>query len=396
MKLLARGSTILIAAKNRSSKPYARDASFAAISIAVIGACLALEIPLKAHADVVDELIAAQMKEHHIVGLSLAIIQDGRIAKAKGYGFTNSSEKTPVTSSTLFQAGSISKSVAAMAALHLVELGKMSLDADVNTELETWKIPENEFTKDQKVTLRRMLSHSAGLTVHGFPGYDSGSAMPTLIQVLDGSPPANTPAIRVESVPGSTWSYSGGGYTVMQELIVEVTHEPFPKFMRETVLGPLGMVSSSYEQPLPERLARQTATGYSPSGKVLGQWHIYPEMAAAGLWTTASDLARFAIAIQRSLAGTSNPVISQATARLMLTAQKNDDGLGVFLRGSDRTLRFFHDGRDEGFDAKMTAQAETGQGAVIMINANDDSGAVRAILEGITRHYHWPDSSPAK
>jgi len=244
--------------------------------------------------------------------------------------------------------------------------------------------------------LRRILSHSAGLTVHGFPGYEQSSNIPTLIQVLDGAKPANTPAIRVDTVPGSKWRYSGGGYTVMQQLIIDVTGQPFPALMRERVLKPFGMLSSTYEQPLPPERAGSTATGYYPDGKaVAGRWHVYPEMAAAGLWTTASDLARFAIGIQQSLARKSNPAISQAVlspamTREMLTIQKDDDGLGVFLQRRGAELTFFHSGRDEGFDALMMACTSTGQGAVIMINDNDDSGTADKIVEAIAREYRWP------
>src|SRR5262249_16319368 len=154
--------------------------------------------------------------------LSLAIIQDGKIVKAKGYGVTEKGGKTPITTTTLFQAGSISKAVAAMGALHLVEQGKLMLDEDVNSRLTSWKVPENEFTKDKKVTLRGILSHSAGLTVHGFPGYAVDSPFPTLVQILDGEKPANTQAIRVDILPGSRWRYSGGGYTIMQQMILDV------------------------------------------------------------------------------------------------------------------------------------------------------------------------------
>ena len=173
-------------------------------------------------------------------------------------------------------------------------------------------MPENEFTKDKKVTLRGILSHSAGLTVHGFPGYAVAGPVPTLVEVLDGAKPANTGAIRVNVVPGSLWRYSGGGFTVMQQMIIDATGKPFPEFMRETVLAPLGMTSSTYEQPLPADRQSHAATGHYPDGRpVAGKWHVYPEMAAAGLWTTAPDLARFAIGVQRALASTSNAVLSQ-------------------------------------------------------------------------------------
>ena len=338
----------------------------------------------------VDEVVQAEMRNHDIVGVSIAIIEDSEICKAAGYGLADKRTATRVTTNTLFQAGSVSKPVAALAALRLVEDGKLSLDADVNRSLKQWQVPENKFTKDEKVTLRRILSHSAGLTVHGFPGYEAHSQIPTLRQILDGSRPANTEAIRVDVVPGSTWRYSGGGYTVMQQMMLEVTGKSFPKFMQETVLAPLQMSASTYEQPLPAYRVALAATGYDPNGKeVAGKWHIYPEMAAAGLWTTPSDLARFAIGIQKSLAAKSNPVISSAMTRQMLTVQKGTDGMGLFLNGSGTRLRFDHGGRDEGFDTFMMADAESGHGVVIMINKNDNSGAVNRMVAAIRREYHW-------
>jgi len=343
-------------------------------------------------ASTVDDVVAAEMKERHIIGVSLAIIENSLISKAKGYGFKEQSAPTSVTTSTLFQAGSISKPVAALGALHLVMDGRLSLDEDVNRWLKTWKVPENDFTKSEKVTLRRILSHSAGLTVHGFPGYAVGAAMPTLVEVLDGAKPANTAAIRVDVVPGSKSRYSGGGYTVMQQMMIDVTGKPFPELMQETVLTPLRMTASTYEQPIPKDKVATTATGYYANGKqVEGKWHLYPEMAAAGLWTTASDLALFAIGIQKALAGKSNPIISQSMTRQMLTVQKGNSGLGLGLDGSGKILRFSHGGLDEGFDAFMMAYAESGQGVVILINANDNSGAVNRIVDAVRREYHWPD-----
>jgi CubicO group peptidase (beta-lactamase class C family) len=341
-------------------------------------------------ADKIDDFVAGEIREHQITGLSLAIIEDGKICKAQGYGFTDQSGNAQVTTATLFQAGSISKSVAALGALHLVGQGKLALDADVNTELRSWRIPENEFTKEKQVTLRRILSHGAGLTVHGFPGYAVDAAQPTLAQVLDGIKPANTAPVRVDIKPGSKWRYSGGGYTVMQQMVIDVTGRPFPGFMAETVLEPLGMTASTYEQPLPKDRAASAATGHHPDGKAIeGKWHVYPEMAAAGLWTTASDLARFAISVQQSLAGKTNLVISQAMTREMMTPAMPGDGLGVFLAKRRGKLWFSHDGRDAGFDASMMASAATGQGAVIMINLNDNSGAVKRIMEAISKEYHW-------
>lgn len=349
-----------------------------------------------AQADDLDDFIRSQMQKRRIPGLSLAIIQDGKILKAQAYGFIDKDGKVPVTTNTLFQAGSVSKSVAAMGALYLVEQNKLALDENVNVKLKSWKVPDNEFTNDKKVTLRGILSHTAGLTVHGFPGYAVGANMPSVVQILDGTAPANTPPVRVDFVPGSRWRYSGGGYTVMQQLMVDVTGADFPEFMKNNVLSPLGMKSSTYQQPLPPELAKLTATGhYNNRSLVEGRWHIYPEMAAAGLWTTPSDLARFAIGIQNAYAGKSGSVLSQSMTRQMLTDQKNRDGLGVFLQGDSTTLRFGHNGRDEGFDALLTASVAKGQGIVIMINANDNSHVVGRIVDFIADYYHW-DGFPVK
>ena len=353
--------------------------------------CLGKAVPLCA--DQVDDVIGAQMKKRGIPGLSLAIIEDGKIVREQGYGFTDKSGRTPVAASTLFQAGSVSKSVAALGALHLVDKGMLSLDEDVNTKLRTWTVPQNKFTDARKVTLRLILSHTAGLTVFGFPGYRANAPIPTLVQILNGEKPANTAAIRVDRTPGKEWKYSGGGYVVMQQMVLDVTSKPFPQFMDEAVLEPLGMTSSTYSQPLPDNMAARAAKGYGGifGQRINGERNVYPEMAAAGLWTTAGDLARFAIGIQNAISGRSNPVISQPLTRQMLTIQQKNDGLGLFLKGTGKTLRFEHNGVDAGFDAAMKAYAYLGKGAAVMINQNDDGKVMHQIFAAIGEQYHWPD-----
>lgn len=341
--------------------------------------------------DRLDAYVREQMARRQIPGVSLAIIQDGRIVAARGYGVADQTSQAPVTAATLFQAGSISKPVSALGALHLVEAGRLLLDEDVNANLTSWKIPRNRFTAADNVTLRRLLSHSAGVTVHGFPGYDAADQVPSLVQVLDGVPPANTPAIRVDTTPGAIWRYSGGGFTIMQQMLIDVTGMPFPRFMQETVLGPIGMTGSSFAQPQPPEQAALTAAGYYANRTpVRGRWHLYPEMAAAGLWTTPTDLARFAIEVQETLAGRGHGVISSAMARQYVTEQNGGSGLGIGVNGRGRGLSFSHGGRDEGFDARLVAFAETGQGAVIMINANDNSRFVGRIIGYISRAWGWP------
>jgi CubicO group peptidase (beta-lactamase class C family) len=335
-------------------------------------------------------VIKAQMRERHIPGVALAVIQESRIIREQSYGLADEEKKMPVTSSTLFQAASVSKPVAAVGALHLVEYGELSLDENVNSKLRRWKIPENRFTKNHPVTLRLILSHSSGLTVHGFSGYPVGAPIPSLVQILDGRPPANSAPIRVHQIPGSRWSYSGGGFVVMQQLMIDVTGRSFADYMDETVLKPLGMSSSTFRQSLPETWEHRAATGHTDASRrpVDGRWRVHPELAAAGLWTTAGDLAQFLIGVQHSLAGTSNPVISQSMTRQMLTKQNGDSGLGFMLGGTP--VRFGHNGDNVGFNA-VTIAFETGEGAVILMNANTDIEVLKNILvEAIGEQYHWP------
>ena len=279
--------------------------------------------------------------------------------------------------------------MAASAALYLVEHGKLSLDDDVNEKLRTWKVPENEFTKDQKVTLRRLMSHSAGLTVHGFPGYDLNEPVPTLVQILNGEKPANTAPIRVDFVPGTRVRYSGGGVTIEQQLMMDVTGKPFPLLMREIVLDKLGMTDTSYEQPLPPSRAATTASGTRADGKVIhGRWHIYPEMAAAGLWTTPTDLSRFAIEIALSKHGKSNRVLSEAMTREMLTPVLEQAGLGFFLDKNNPGY-FEHNGTDEGFQAILTMNAESGKGIAIMANSDNGITVGNFLLQSVAKEYGW-------
>ena len=339
--------------------------------------------------------IAERMAHYKVVGVSVAVIDNYAIHWAKGYGTLAKDNTRPVTTATLFQAGSISKPVAATAALHLVEAGKLSLDEDVNRKLKSWHVPENEFTREQKVTLRRILSHSAGLTVHGFPGYAVDEPLPTLIEILDGKKPANTAPIRVDLVPGSTERYSGGGYTIMQLLLTDVTGERFPQLLKSTVLEKVGMQHSTYQQALPPDWAKNAASGYRPNGEpVQGKWHVYPEMAAAGLWTTASDLAQFTIEIQKSREGRSNRVLSREMTNQMLTRQIDGAGLGLMLGGTDQAPRFSHGGADEGFQAMLLATLDSGKGAVVMANSDNGISLAQEILLSIAAEYGWPDYKP--
>ncbi|HLN02385.1 MAG TPA: serine hydrolase [Bryobacteraceae bacterium] len=364
----------------------ARDAQ---AHIEKVKACLPEPIAIKndPHA---CRTLAERMAELHVPGVSIAVVHNGVIEWAQGFGVQRVGGP-PVTADTLFQAGSISKPLAAMAALHLVQQGKLSLDSDVNAKLMTWKIPASSAAPGAVVTLRELLTHTAGFNVHGFPGYEANAPVPTLVQVLNGEKPANTDPIRLESPPGKEPKYSGGGYTVMQQLVLDVAKEPFPKLLHDTVLAPIGMTHSTYEQPLPAELRAAAATPYSDDGAAVpGGAHTYPEMAAAGLWTTPSDLARYMIENQRSLNGKANHVLSRELTEEMVTR-----GLGLQIGGSVSNPYFSHGGVNEGFESLFAAYEHKGEGAAVMTNAEGGMRLASEIMSSIAVTYDWPDFRPA-
>ncbi len=336
--------------------------------------------------------VLERMKFYKVPGVSAAFFDHGRIIWTRAYGLADVASNKPVTSDTLFQAASISKPVTALAALRLVQEGKLSLDENVNEKLRTWKVPDNQFTAQQKVTIRRILSHSAGLTVHGFPGYASDEPVPSVVQILNGEKPANTDPIRVDVVPGTIWRYSGGGFVILQTLMSDVAGKPFPEILSELVLRPAGMIHSTYEQPLPKSLSASAATPYRENGEpVKGDWHTYPEMAPAGLWTTPSDLARMAIEVQSEYAGKSDKILSQEMARQMLTRQKDDWGLGFALEPEGHKARFGHGGANEGYRCELEAYRDMGQGLAVMTNSDSGGAVAQELFRAVAKEYSWPD-----
>lgn len=348
------------------------------------------------------------MRQHEIPGMSIAIIENFRIVCAKGYGVTEQGETAPVTPATLFLAGSISKPVAAVGALCLVQQGKLSLDEDVNRKLKSWSVPENAFTSRHKVTLALLLDHTAGFSGGDFfPGYAKGEPLPTLLEVLDGKPPAKNPPIRVGFEPGSRWHYSGDGYLVVQQLVMDVTGQNFPESMRTAVFQKLGMNDSTYEEPLPGGLAAKAASGTLMSGAAVpGKWHVNPEMAAGGLWSTPTDLATLAIELALAAHGKANRVLDRSTARSILAPHWKDEvvnilgteqdpdqmGLGFFV-GKEKG-RFGHIGGNVGYQATLVMFEETGDGAVIMTNSDVGLLAGNALLNKIAEVYGWDYVAP--
>jgi CubicO group peptidase (beta-lactamase class C family) len=336
--------------------------------------------------------LAERMEHHRTPGVSVAVIHEGRVEWAAGYGVLEAGGEAPVTPETLFQAGSISKPVAATIALRLADAGRIDLDEDVNRYLKSWQVPANGGWQP-RITIRQLLSHTGGLTVHGFPGYAQGDPLPTLVQVLNGEPPANTPAVRADALPGAIHRYSGGGTSIVQQALIDLLGKPFPEIAREWVLDPAGMSDSTYEQPLPENRWPKTATAHPNQAKPLaGRWHTYPEMAAVGLWTTATDLARFALELQRAAAGQPNRLLSERMAAEMMTPPVGESAaLGLFMDGEGEERRFGHGGWDEGFVAKLVAYQSQEFGAAILLNSDQGWPLLDEITEAIAREYDWPD-----
>ncbi len=355
-----------------------------------------LRAPILIKGDNSTHTLADRMKELKVPGVSIAVIHQGKIEWARGFG-VRALNGPAVTPETLFQAASISKPLSAMAALRLVEQHKLSLDTDINTYLTGWKLPSNSVTAGKPVTLRGLVTHTAGINVHGFPGYATTAAIPTLVQVLNGEKPANTAPIRSEAAPGDHWQYSGGGFTIAQQALIDVAQEPYPKLLHDSVLAPIGMSHSTYEQPLPPALRENAATPYEGDGKPIeGGAHTYPEMAAAGLWTTPSDLARYAIEVQQSLQGKANHVLSVEMTRQMLTPGMGNWGLGIAVQGSQKdNLYFTHGGANEGFRCILVAYENSGEGAVVMTNSDSGDSLGDEIIRSIAVEYGWPDYQPA-
>jgi CubicO group peptidase (beta-lactamase class C family) len=338
--------------------------------------------------------LSDEMAALHVPGVSIAVVHNGVIEWAQGFGFA-AVGGDPVTAETLFQAGSISKPVAAMAALRLVQQGKLNLDADINTYLTSWKLPASAVAGGKPVTLRELVTHTGGTTVHGFPGYAAGEPVPTLVQVLDGVKPANTAAIRVETAPGTKWNYSGGGFTIMQQALIDVSKQPFPQLMHDTVLAPIGMTHSTYQQPLPAEWKAKAATPYDGEDKPIpGGAHTYPEMAAAGLWTNPSDFARYVIENQLSLMGKANHVLSVEMTKQMMTPGMGSWGLGLLIGGSASKPYFAHNGDDAGFEAAFVGYEQGGDGAVVMTNAQGGGRIAQEVIASIATEYGWPDFRP--
>jgi CubicO group peptidase (beta-lactamase class C family) len=323
------------------------------------------------------------MQQNKIPAVSIAVFKDYKIEWTLAYGYANVKTDQLINTHTLFQAGSVSKPVTAYAALYTVQAGKLALDEDVNRFMTNWNLPQNEYTELSDINLGQLLSHTAGLNVPGYPGYSADEKIPTLIESLSGQSPANTPAVEVVIIPGQTFVYSGGGYSIVQQMLTDIYQKPFPDIMDILVLQPLGMTHSTFLQPLPNHLREQIALPYHPNYEsVRGGPHIYPELAAAGLWSTPFDLAKFMIAVQGSLRGGHHQLLDSDYAQLMVKPTADHMAMGFmgnmnkYGQPSSKGRYFLHGGQNDGYRCIVIGSITGGNGAVIMTNMAPDSRLV--------------------
>jgi len=353
--------------------------------------------------------ILDRMKDYKVPGLSIAVIKDYKIDWAKSYGLADTTKKIPVTTETMFSAGSIIKFLMAVTALKMVENGQIELEKPINNYLTSWKIAENDYTKKTPITLRMLLSHSAGTSQTSYFGFKPTQPLPTIVEILSGAKISETRPVVVNSEPNKEFRYSGGGSIIAQLALMDVSKKSFSNLTQEILFDKLGMKNSTFEQPVPSKYAKQSSWAYSAASWFKGMPYVYPQQAAAGLYTTPTDLAKFFIEIQKSYLG-KGKLLSQATTIKMLTAQQNVSdggykeqiGIGPFLiqrtdNKDPKGVYFEFTGVNAGFLAYGMASVEGGNGVIIMLNSGDDQNGIgKEIRRAVAKVYNWTNFLPTE
>ena len=321
----------------------------------------------------IDSKVLALMKEHNVPGVSVALIKDGKPIQSRSYGIKQAGKTDVIDEKTVFSVGSVSKVANALVALKLVSDGKLDLDEDVNKYLKSWKVPASEFTKDNPITLRHLLSHTAGLSVHGFADYYPGETLPTPIQTLNGERPAKNGKVDVIFEPGSRFKYSGGGTTVVQQIIADVTGMPYEKATEKILFEPLGIKRASFVNPLPKEFGN-IAKAHDRSGKAVALprgYQAMPEMAASGLWTTPGELLKI-------LTSTKDGFLKSEIVEDMITSEKNTTyGLGPRIAKHDRGTLVSHGGSNESYKASFSILWEEKTGFAVFTNSGSGADLIR-------------------
>ena len=343
--------------------------------------------------------IEDRMEHYGVPGVSIAVIHNGEIVWARGYGVMDTKSKSPVTEETLFQASLLSMPVTAIGALRLVEQNKVTLDGNINNYLKSWQLPDNEFTKEKKATLKNLLNGTAGINLHAIAGYHTDESVPTLIQVLNGTPPVKNDPIRINREVESELDISAGAYAIIQQMMIDVQGREFPELMNELVLQPLEMNNSNFNQELSAEQLKIAAMGHLTDGSIVKD--TYPVMAANGLWTTASDLAKFVINIQQSLKDYNGKGLSKDMTELMLTPSKYKSiywpdfkyGLGLSIENIEKDTYFGHHGWSGGFFDLMKAHRDKGYGVVVLANSTVPAFN-NEVIRAVALAYDWDNYFP--
>lgn len=349
-------------------------------------------IPMYSVAGRVERMtIPAMMQQDRIPGMSIAFVDKGQIAWTKHYGYANLEDSIPVGPETVFTGASLSKPVTAIAALNLVEKGLLNLDEDVNLKLEEWKVPETELTEKEKVTLRRLIDHSAGVKNDLWSSYLPGEPVPTLNQMLAGEAPSVDPATSVISEPGSITKYSNPGYSIIQRLLMDVNNQEFDQIIDQLVFEPVGMESSSFKQPIPNSLMDRRAIGYTKDLEPY-PYRLFPYLAAGGIWTTPTDLAKFMIALLNDYHQGTHTLLSKEMAQTIFTKDVMRYVFSLWNWGDD--IVFVHYGSNQGFNCIMYGSVDQNQGIVVMTNSDNSFGFFDYIQRAVNSEYQWEYVNP--
>nr|MBX2845241.1 beta-lactamase family protein [Saprospiraceae bacterium] len=331
-----------------------------------------------------------RMAHYKVPAVSIAVIDDYNIVFAQAYGMADNEADIAATTETAFQAASLSKSVNAVGVFQLADKKQLDLNADINDYLTSWKFPYNSKTKGKTINTLHLLSHTAGLSTSGFPGYQPGKKIPTVNQILDGKKPANTKAVRSLFAPGLRFQYSGGGTTITQKMIEDITGKNYADYMQIEVLDPLGMSNSFFHLPNEATTVALASAHWTNGERIKGKYHLYPESAPAALWTTPTDMAKFIIGVQHAYEGKDEMALSTASAALMMTPplEGTTNANGVFIEQQGSTTYFEHNGSNEGFKCHYTASLSGGKGVVVMVNS-ERYDIIPEIVRSVANAYDW-------
>lgn len=328
----------------------------------------------------------------NVPGVSIAVVKDFKIHWAKAYGVADAKTQRPLNTETRFQSASVSKPVTAMGAMRMVQENRLNLDADINTVLKSWQVPKSALTRSQAVTPRSLFSHTSGADDgFGFPGYDPKAALPTLVQILEGQAPSNVGKVLFARAPFETSKYSGGGFVILQLAMTERCGRAFAACMQSSVLAPLGMTNSSFEQPTGVSGIPNAALAHDKQGKRIGPpWRNHPELAAAGLWTTPSDLAKFIIELQTALRDANGKVLERRSAREMISpVGVGRYGIGLAIDQHGEGWYFSHSGDNWGYKAWISGHVRKGYGLVVMTNGDGGMAVMNEIADRVVTAYEW-------